>query len=112
MLWIRLFFLFFAVYLFVLLVREIGKTPPKGEGSEKKDLQESRKEMVRDPVCGLQESRKEMVRDPVCGLFLPEEKAVVLKASGKNHYFCSSQCAERFLKEGAVPQGEDGQTGK
>ncbi|HNX41984.1 MAG: hypothetical protein BWY86_00845 [Candidatus Aminicenantes bacterium ADurb.Bin508] len=97
MLWIRLFFLFFAVYLFVLLVREIGKTPPKGEGSEKKDLQES---------------RKEMVRDPVCGLFLPEEKAVVLKASGKNHYFCSSQCAERFLKEGAAPQGEDGQTGK
>ena len=98
MLWIRLFFLFFAIYLFVLLVREIGKTPPKEEkeGSEKKDLQES---------------RKEMVRDPVCGLFLPEEKAVVLKASGKNHYFCSSQCAERFLKEGAVPQGEDGQTG-
>ena len=97
MLWIRLFFLFFAVYLFVLLVREIGKTPPKGEGSENKDLQES---------------RKDMVWDPVGGLFLPEEKAVVLKASGKNHYFCSSQCAERFLKEGAVPQGEDGQTGK
>jgi YHS domain-containing protein len=39
---------------------------------------------------------EEMVRDSTCGVYLPESKAISLRRSGTNHYFCSEECREKF----------------
>ncbi len=40
------------------------------------------------------------VKDPVCGMMVdPEKAAAKLEHAGRNYFFCSSRCAERFAKE-------------
>ena len=47
-----------------------------------------------------QEIQDEMVQDPVCKVYLPKRQAVILTGSnGEIHYFCSTQCREKFIKE-------------
>lgn len=47
-----------------------------------------------------QEIQDEMVQDPVCKVYLPKRQALVLSGpNGKIHYFCSTQCREKFIKE-------------
>ena len=47
-----------------------------------------------------QEIQDEMVQDPVCKVYLPKRQAVVLNdPGGEIHYFCSTQCREKFIKE-------------
>src|SRR5579859_7532586 len=41
-----------------------------------------------------------MAKDPVCGMNVnPAKAAAAREFGGKNHYFCSLRCAERFAKD-------------
>ena len=37
-----------------------------------------------------------MVRDPVCGTFVVPSAALTLKAAGRDMYFCSDECRQRY----------------
>ena len=39
-----------------------------------------------------------MARDPVCGMTVEENRAVKLEQDGRNYFFCSSHCRDKFLK--------------
>jgi YHS domain-containing protein len=46
-----------------------------------------------------QEIQDEMVLDPVCKVYLPKRQALVLKGPrGEVHYFCSTQCREKYIE--------------
>lgn len=40
-----------------------------------------------------------LVQDPVCHVYIPRKQAVQLQHRHQTHYFCSSECCERFKKE-------------
>jgi uncharacterized protein len=40
---------------------------------------------------------QEMVRDPVCHLYLPRTEAIRRKVWGREHFFCSPGCLDKFL---------------
>ncbi len=39
---------------------------------------------------------RQLHRDPVCGTHVPEGIAVTLESGGQVHYFCSTECREKF----------------
>jgi uncharacterized protein len=41
-----------------------------------------------------------LVRDPVCGTYVPRGKALVSRAGGDTHYFCSEDCRDTFEGRG------------
>jgi len=41
----------------------------------------------------------EMVQDPFCKTYIPLRDAQKKTIAGKEYFFCSSECAERFKKE-------------
>lgn len=41
-------------------------------------------------------------QDPVCHTYIPRQQAVVhTDSNGTNHFFCSTQCRDRFIREQA-----------
>ena len=40
---------------------------------------------------------EEMVRDPVCQLYLPRGEAIRCKVQGREYFFCSPGCLDKFL---------------
>ena len=38
-----------------------------------------------------------MIKDPVCGVYFPKRDGIYLKADGRDMYFCSSECRDKFL---------------
>jgi YHS domain-containing protein len=38
----------------------------------------------------------ELKRDPVCGTYVSEATAIRKLANGQTHYFCSSECRDKF----------------
>jgi YHS domain-containing protein len=40
-----------------------------------------------------------MVKDETCNTYLPREEAILEKAEGKDYYFCSQECRQKFLKQ-------------
>lgn len=38
-----------------------------------------------------------MVKDETCNIYLPREEAILEKADGKEYYFCSQECRQKFL---------------
>jgi YHS domain-containing protein len=38
-----------------------------------------------------------MVRDRICGTHVPVDQALTLTDAGGTHYFCGSECRERYL---------------
>lgn len=40
---------------------------------------------------------EEMVRDPVCQLYLPRSEAIRRTIRGREHFFCSPGCLDKFL---------------
>jgi YHS domain-containing protein len=40
---------------------------------------------------------EEMVRDPVCQLYLPRSEAIRRNVQGREHFFCSPGCLDKFL---------------
>jgi YHS domain-containing protein len=41
----------------------------------------------------------EMVQDPLCKTYIPLRDALRRTIAGKEYFFCSSECAEKFKKE-------------
>ncbi len=40
-----------------------------------------------------------MVQDPYCESYVPERDAIRKVISGKEYYFCSQECLEKFVNE-------------
>lgn len=38
-----------------------------------------------------------MIKDPYCEVYFPKRNGVHLKVEGKDLYFCSSECKEKYL---------------
>ena len=43
------------------------------------------------------EVAEEMVRDPVCQVYLPRAEAIRRKVQGRDYFFCSPGCLDKFL---------------
>jgi YHS domain-containing protein len=48
---------------------------------------------------GNEGSIDEMVQDPVCKTYVPLREAEKRVFEGKTHYFCSTDCAEKFEEQ-------------
>ncbi|PKN52172.1 MAG: hypothetical protein CVU55_07750 [Deltaproteobacteria bacterium HGW-Deltaproteobacteria-13] len=44
-------------------------------------------------------SGEDLVEDPVCHTYVPLSQAYKKEISGKNYYFCSRQCGEKYQLE-------------
>jgi len=42
-----------------------------------------------------------MVQDPFCGIYFSKRDGVSLNIAGKEVYFCSTECKEKFLEKQA-----------
>lgn len=40
-----------------------------------------------------------MVKDEVCNTYLPREDAIRESIDGMDHFFCSSECRDKFLQQ-------------
>ncbi|MDD5583459.1 MAG: permease [Candidatus Omnitrophica bacterium] len=40
-----------------------------------------------------------MARDPICGMEVNEKTSITLTKDGKEYFFCSTHCREKFIKE-------------
>ena len=38
-----------------------------------------------------------MIKDPVCGVYFPKKDGIYLNADGRDMYFCSSECMDKFV---------------
>ncbi|MBW2010786.1 MAG: hypothetical protein JRI32_03825 [Deltaproteobacteria bacterium] len=38
-----------------------------------------------------------MVKDPYCGVYFPKRDGIPLNVDGKNLYFCSNECRDKFI---------------
>ncbi len=49
-----------------------------------------------------------MAKDPVCGMNVDEKKAIIASKDGKEYYFCSDHCKQKFLSTstGTKPEGK------
>ncbi|MDF2877374.1 MAG: hypothetical protein K0S30_470 [Clostridia bacterium] len=52
------------------------------------------------------EPLKELVSDSVCGQEIDKKEAYRLFKEGKEHFFCSWECREKFLKENHSLEGK------
>jgi len=79
---IRVIILTILIYtLFRLLIgagrrNSTGKTFPPGEGKD--------------------QAQDVLMEDPVCHTLIPARNAVTMKIEGKNLYFCSQNCRDRY----------------
>jgi len=39
-----------------------------------------------------------MIKDPVCEVYFPKKDGIYLNNKGNEHYFCSKECRDKFLK--------------
>ncbi|MDR1397313.1 MAG: hypothetical protein LBJ14_06240 [Desulfarculales bacterium] len=44
------------------------------------------------------EGLHEMVQDNICKVYLPRNQALMLKHGGREHFFCSVECKNKFLE--------------
>jgi len=51
-----------------------------------------------DGITSEEEIQAEMVKDPVCSTYLPKSMALQKTVAGETWYFCSEECALKFLK--------------
>jgi len=52
-------------------------------------------------------NRSKMAKDPICGMEVDEKKAkFMLVKDGKENYFCSKNCYNKFLEHGKAPMQE------
>ncbi len=41
---------------------------------------------------------EELVEDPYCHTYIPISQACKKEIAGKEHYFCSKECSEKYVK--------------
>jgi YHS domain-containing protein len=73
------------IFILILLIYQIAK----GFFRPRKQIRRKEKGGVID----------EMVQDPVCRTYIPRRQAVKVILKGKEYYFCSDGCAEKFKAE-------------
>lgn len=39
-----------------------------------------------------------MVKDPICGMQIDENKAIKITHDGRDYFFCSTHCKDKFIK--------------
>jgi YHS domain-containing protein len=39
-----------------------------------------------------------MVKDEICNTYLPREDAIIERVDGTDHFFCSKECRDQFMK--------------
>jgi YHS domain-containing protein len=49
-----------------------------------------------EPEAGRQTPRIELKKDPVCGIYVSADTKVRKTVGGKEYYFCSESCRDRF----------------
>jgi YHS domain-containing protein len=49
-----------------------------------------------EPEAGRQTPRIELKKDPVCGIYVSADTKVRKTIGGKEYYFCSESCRDRF----------------
>jgi uncharacterized protein len=42
----------------------------------------------------------DLVQDPVCGMYVPRDTALIARARGETHYFCSERCRDVYAGGG------------
>jgi len=42
---------------------------------------------------------EDLVQDPLCGTYIPKSQACVKEIEGREQYFCSRECCEKYLSE-------------
>ena len=42
---------------------------------------------------------EDLIEDPVCHTYVPLSQAYKKEISGKNYYFCSQQCSDKYVTE-------------
>ena len=45
------------------------------------------------------EQYQNLKQDPICGHFVPEKIAIIRVIKGRKYYFCSGECADKFMLE-------------
>jgi uncharacterized protein len=40
-----------------------------------------------------------MIKDPYCEIYFPKKDGVHLRINGKDLYFCSKECRDKFIEE-------------
>jgi YHS domain-containing protein len=40
-----------------------------------------------------------MIKDPFCEIYFPKKDGVHLRIDGKDLYFCSEECRDKFLEK-------------
>ncbi|MFZ0134133.1 MAG: hypothetical protein WAK95_16460 [Desulfobacterales bacterium] len=53
-----------------------------------------------------------MVKDPQCEVYFPKRKAVQARIDGRDHFFCSTECRDRFLENHGQTDREPNGHGK
>ncbi|MBW1981635.1 MAG: YHS domain-containing protein [Deltaproteobacteria bacterium] len=81
-----------AIILLVVIVYRLFKSMGRFSGGEQAASQ----------------TTAEMVRDPECGTYLLPAQAVSLHLAGKEYFFCSEECKQKFIKEQAGKTGKQG----
>lgn len=70
-------FIVYFIYLIYRLFRAIN--------------QASRRPRIKKQPSGI------MVKDEACNTYLPKEDAIKVQIKGKEYYFCSPECKQKFL---------------
>lgn len=42
------------------------------------------------------------MKDPICGMEVDQNKAIRVDKDGKDYFFCSTHCKDRFIKKEGI----------
>jgi len=63
-----------------------------------KTFQRIKSQEVKDyRVDGTSSKGEDLVQDPFCRTYVPKSQAYVKEINGRQQYFCSSECCEKYL---------------
>ena len=79
---LRFFVFTILIYLLYKIFKTVGQIKPEqGENYQSKSSSAS---------------GEDLVEDPVCHTYVPVSQAYRKEIAGKNYYFCSEQCSEKY----------------
>lgn len=82
---IRFFILIILIYLLYKAINAVKNLKPGQKGS---NLYQSKSSDGED-----------LIEDPVCHTYVPVSQAYKREISGKDYYFCSQQCSDKYTIE-------------
>ena len=63
-----------------------------------KTFQRIKSQEVKDyRVDGTPSKGEDLVQDPFCRTYVPKSQAYIKEINGRQQYFCSSECCEKYL---------------